>query len=120
MNRQINPNVVAAILIAVVVAFLAIAPISIQITPNASVAQAATATTALASADQNTANPAPKTVEYTLKTVIGLTPAMAFIGVGGAIDGVINPTLNANVGDTVRITVINGDPGHARPEARRV
>ena len=92
------------------VAFLAIAPISIQITPNASVAQAATATTALASADQNTANPAPRTVEYTLKTVVGLTPAMAFIGVGGTIDGVINPTLNANVGDTVRITVINGDP----------
>lgn len=35
---------------------------------------------------------------------------MAFTGVGGDIDGVINPTLTANVGDTVRITVINGDP----------
>jgi nitrite reductase (NO-forming) len=35
---------------------------------------------------------------------------MAFIGVGGDIDGIINPELKANVGDTVKITVINGDP----------
>jgi nitrite reductase (NO-forming) len=50
------------------------------------------------------------TVEYTLSTVMGQTPPMAFIGVGGDIDGVINPTLKANVGDRVIITVINGDP----------
>ncbi|MCC6455407.1 MAG: nitrite reductase, copper-containing [Caldilineaceae bacterium] len=35
---------------------------------------------------------------------------MAFVGVGGEIDGVFNPELKANVGDTVRLTVINGDP----------
>ena len=35
---------------------------------------------------------------------------MAFQGVGGSIDGQINPLLTANVGDTVRLTVINGDP----------
>ena len=49
-------------------------------------------------------------VEYTLQTIMGQTPPMAFIGVGGGIDGQINPQLTANVGDTVRITVINGDP----------
>lgn len=49
-------------------------------------------------------------VEYTLRTVIGDNPAMAFAGVGGDIDGVINPELTAKVGDTVRLTVINGDP----------
>ncbi len=49
-------------------------------------------------------------VEYTLRTQIGGDPVMAFVGVGGAIDGVVNPELTANVGDTVRLTVINGDP----------
>lgn len=49
-------------------------------------------------------------VEYTLRTMVGGEPAMAFVGVGGEIDGVVNPELVANVGDIVRITVINGDP----------
>jgi nitrite reductase (NO-forming) len=35
---------------------------------------------------------------------------MSYVGVGGEIDGVVNPTLVADAGDTVRITVINGDP----------
>ena len=50
------------------------------------------------------------TIEYTISTIMGQTPPMAFIGVGGEIDGVINPTLKANVGDRVIITVVNGDP----------
>ena len=49
-------------------------------------------------------------VEYTLRTRIGENPAMAYVGVGGDIDGVVNPALVVNVGDRVRITVINGDP----------
>ncbi len=49
-------------------------------------------------------------VEYTLRTRIGENPAMAYVGVGGDIDGVVNPALVVNVGDKVRITVINGDP----------
>lgn len=49
-------------------------------------------------------------VEYTLRTRIGETPAMAYVGVGGDIDGVLNPPLVVKVGDRVRITVINGDP----------
>ena len=34
---------------------------------------------------------------------------MAFIGVGGGIDGVQNPVLNASTGDTVKITLTSGD-----------
>ncbi len=48
-------------------------------------------------------------VEYTLGTQSGGDPAMAFIGMGGDIDGQVNPVLFANVGDTVRITLINSD-----------
>ncbi len=53
--------------------------------------------------------PAPALVEYTLRTHLGGDPVMAYVGVGGDIDGVVNPTLEANVGDTMRITLINGD-----------
>jgi len=92
-SKSFNSNLFSAILLSVtVLAFGLLLPFSIRIEPRTS------------SADE-----AP-TVEYTLKTVIGLTPPMAFIGVGGEIDGVINPDLKANVGDTVQITVINGDP----------
>lgn len=49
-------------------------------------------------------------VEFTLRTVIGGTPAMAYVGVGGDIDGVVNPELHVQPGDTVRITLVNGDP----------
>lgn len=54
--------------------------------------------------------PMANVVEYTVITQMPGDPAMAFVGVGGTIDGVINPELTANLGDTVRITVINGDP----------
>src|SRR5437868_11372319 len=93
MNRKsFSANTWAAILfLAASVTVFLIFPFSVRIVPNASSAQAGT------------------TVEYTLKTIIGQTPPMAFIGVGGAIDGKINPKLTANVGDTVKITVINGD-----------
>ena len=47
-------------------------------------------------------------VRYTLRT--GLADGrMAFIGVGGDIEGKVNPTLMANPGDTVQITLVNGD-----------
>ena len=97
MNRKsFNPNTWAAILIFVgTITAVLIFPFSIRIVPNASNAQAGT------------------TVEYTLKTVLGSsTPPMAFVGVGGTIDGKINPELTANVGDTIKLTVINGDAIH--------
>jgi nitrite reductase (NO-forming) len=52
--------------------------------------------------------PEGKLVEYSLLSTM-LDGQMAFVGVGGGIDGVKNPTLSANVGDTVRITLTGGD-----------
>jgi len=49
-----------------------------------------------------------KLVEYTLKTAL-IDGGMAYLGVGGDIDGVKNPTLSASVGDTVKITLISGN-----------
>ncbi len=47
-------------------------------------------------------------VTYTLRT--GLADGrMAFIGVGGQIEGKVNPPLTAKPGDTVQITLVNGD-----------
>jgi nitrite reductase (NO-forming) len=47
-------------------------------------------------------------VEFTLVT--GSTGGgLAFFGQGGSIDGQANPVLSASVGDTVRITLVNGD-----------
>lgn len=47
-------------------------------------------------------------VSYTLTTGLA-NGRMAFIGVGGLIDGVANPTLVAQPGQVVQITLINGD-----------
>jgi nitrite reductase (NO-forming) len=52
--------------------------------------------------------PEGKLVEYSLLSTMQ-DGQMAFIGVGGGIDGVKNPTLSANVGDTVRVTLTGGD-----------
>jgi nitrite reductase (NO-forming) len=51
---------------------------------------------------------AGKVVEYGLTT--GMADGkMSFIGVGGGIDGVVNPKLSANVGDTVKLTLSSGE-----------
>jgi nitrite reductase (NO-forming) len=52
--------------------------------------------------------PEGKLVEYSLLSTMQ-DGQMAFIGIGGGIDGVTNPTLSANVGDTVRVTLTGGD-----------
>jgi nitrite reductase (NO-forming) len=49
-----------------------------------------------------------KVVEYSLKSAMA-DGMMLFIGVGGGIDGVKNPTLSANVGDTIKLTLTSGD-----------
>lgn len=49
-------------------------------------------------------------VSFVLRTQIGGTPAMAFVGVGGEINGISNPDLVVQLGQVVRITVINSDP----------
>ncbi len=50
----------------------------------------------------------PQPVSYTLTTGVQ-DGKLVYIGQGGAIDGVVNPTLKANVGDTVNITLISSD-----------
>jgi nitrite reductase (NO-forming) len=52
--------------------------------------------------------PDGKLVEYSLLSTM-MDGQMAFLGVGGGIDGVKNPTLSASVGDTVRVTLTGGD-----------
>jgi nitrite reductase (NO-forming) len=105
MNKMINPNVVALILIATTLIVLAVLPISIEIKTDTVLAQEAPHTheTRLVSNDVST-------LDYRLRTAIGLTPSMAFVGVESDIAGVVNPDLNANVGDVITITIINGDP----------
>jgi nitrite reductase (NO-forming) len=51
----------------------------------------------------------PKLVSYTLRTNVGGTPVMSFVGVGGVINSMVNPTLTAEVGDRIQITIIDGD-----------
>ena len=47
-------------------------------------------------------------VTITLKTMI-VEGQMVFVGVGGVIEGVVNPTLSVLKGDVVQITLINGE-----------
>jgi nitrite reductase (NO-forming) len=58
--------------------------------------------------NETTAAAQGKIVEYSLLTGM-MDGGMAFIGVGGGIDGVKNPTLSAHVGDTVKITLTSGE-----------
>lgn len=57
------------------------------------------------------ANPAgtaaPAIVEYSLRTA---ADEDGFIGVGGVIEGMVNPDLTARLGDTIRLTLINDSP----------
>lgn len=76
-----------------------------SITPGLALAAQPDASTTTDGTD-NTA--ARATIEYTLLTG-GNTGQLVFVGVGGDIDGIVNPTLTANPGDVVKITLINGD-----------
>ena len=51
---------------------------------------------------------APRAASFTLRTGIA-QGRMVFIGSGGDIEGVINPTLMVHEGETVQITLINGE-----------
>jgi nitrite reductase (NO-forming) len=46
--------------------------------------------------------------EFTLETAMR-DGKMIFVGVGGEIDGAVNPNLNVTAGDTIRIILVNGD-----------
>jgi nitrite reductase (NO-forming) len=61
-------------------------------------------------ATERTTTPASaigETVHFTLETV--MENGFAFKGVGGAIDGVLNPDLRVAIGTEVQITLVNGD-----------
>ena len=65
--------------------------------------------TACASTAKNANNDSnSKTIEYSLTATL-LDGKMAFVGAGGGIDGVQNPVLSANTGDTIKITLTSGD-----------
>ena len=110
MQKQLLPNLLPVALIGFAVLFLAVLPVRLEVVPAAVDAHQPAATTTEAEpvlvAQADTAS----VVEYTLRTQLGGTPPMAFVGVGGDIEGISNPELVVNQGDTVKITVINGDP----------
>lgn len=54
------------------------------------------------------ASPEAAVVEFTLQTIVN-DGGLAYIGIGGEIDGVVNPDLIVASGDTVRIILLNGD-----------
>ena len=47
-------------------------------------------------------------VEFTLKTITN-NGGLAYIGIGGEIDGIVNPDLTVQPGDVVHMTLVNGD-----------
>jgi len=103
MNKSLNPNLVSAVLIVITAVILIALPIRIEFTLDEAQANDNTVENVVTVSQANV-------VEYTLRTQMGGDPPMAFVGVGGDIDGVVNPELVVNLGDTVRLTIINGDP----------
>src|SRR3954451_4861740 len=93
-----------------VIAFLASAPgASSPVTAQAPAAAMPAAAQAVPPA--STTQPASSYVpglRYTLRTGIA-EGRMVFIGVGGAIDGQVNPVLSAAEGQGVQVTLINGE-----------
>lgn len=108
MNKEINSTAVGIVVGLFVLLLIAILPISIEVKSRTADAQQPIPVTQLPVSQPVKTSGA--SVEYTLKGVTGQTPPMAFFGVGGAIDGLANPTLEAKTGDTVTIHFINSDP----------
>ena len=95
-----------------VIAFLAAGPTPVAVAPAPGAARAsektAPAATAAAPTDQPAGSIYVPGLRYTLRTGIA-EGRMVFIGVGGAIDGLINPVLSAAEGQGVQVTLINGE-----------
>jgi nitrite reductase (NO-forming) len=49
-----------------------------------------------------------RTIEFTLKTAVD-GRKIFYVGVGGDIDGIVNPDLVAQPGDTIHAVMLNGD-----------
>ncbi|QPC83708.1 nitrite reductase, copper-containing [Phototrophicus methaneseepsis] len=122
MNKNLSPNFVSAILAGFTILILVALPVRLEFVPSEVEAQDASTqaddvtvsqnetTVSQADDDTNASQAAFNVVEFTLRTQLGGDPAMAFVGVGGDIDGIVNPELVIGLGDVVQITVINGDP----------
>jgi len=65
-------------------------------------------TTPVATVEIQSENPSTVDVEFTLQT-IAENGKLLYIGVGGDIDGIINPDLVVQPGTVVRIILTNGD-----------
>src|SRR3954453_8342257 len=93
-----------------VIAFLAAGPQPVAAVPAAPSPQAAQATPPAASAVPGNQSPSSYVpgLRYTLRTGIA-EGRMVFIGVGGSIDGQVNPVLSAAEGQGVQVTLINGE-----------
>ncbi len=99
-----------------VIAFLAATPAAAAAAPAASGAPAAAPDAAPAPAAAAPAGQAParavtaylSDAKYTLRSGIA-EGRMVFIGIGGTIDGKVNPILTAVEGQVVQVTLINGE-----------
>ena len=76
--------------------------------PTAPAASAAPVAPAAATAGPPTSSAYIPSVRYTLRTGIA-EGRMVFIGVGGTIDGQVNPVLSAAEGQGVQVTLFNGE-----------
>ena len=76
--------------------------------PAAPVGQLLPAATEPAGAAQAPANPELTVIEFTLRTLVK-KGNLLYIGVGGEIDGVINPDLVVPPGAVVHLILLNGD-----------
>ncbi len=81
-----------------------------QATQAAEKAVEATAIASKASSAENVSLQTTVEVDVSFTLTTGLVEGrMAFIGVGGELDGVANPRLQVDVGDMVEIVLVNGD-----------
>jgi nitrite reductase (NO-forming) len=93
------------------IAFLAAPAVSATAQPSAPAAAAAQQATSAPQAQQNAPSPTVGYIpdaKYTLRSGIA-EGRMVYIGVGGAIDGKVNPVLTAAEGQVVQLTLINGE-----------
>jgi nitrite reductase (NO-forming) len=93
------------------IAFLAAPAASAAAQPSAPAAATAPQATSAPQAQQNAPSPTIGYIadaKYTLRSGIA-EGRMVYIGVGGAIDGKVNPVLTAAEGQVVQLTLINGE-----------
>lgn len=114
-QKQTNQLLIVAF-IAFTLLFMSIIPGKLKPAATALPAEAAPETAAIEGAPEAVlledmpVDETGVTVGYTLRAELGRVPALAYVGVGGTIDGIVNPRLTANVGDRIVITLVNGDP----------